>query len=244
MSDLIAARLKALLSVSALILAVPSFSQAGTLLSADLNYAGDPGQTPYCSTPCIDSTNPSAGQVTVTVVGSNLHFDVELTTGFTFMFQSQHATSFGFGLDVTGASITGIKSSLNEITGGSWTPLSGVPVGDGIGTIWSYGLALGASQTSDDLIFDVSKAGTDLTLSDLIQTDDKHNVGLWFIADVSNANGKTGFVAANSTSTSSGGSQGATPLPATLPLLASGLGLMGFLAKRRKRKNKAAIVAA
>ena len=36
----------------------------------------------------------------------------------------------------------------------------------------------------------------------------------------------------------------ATPLPAALPLFASGLGVMGFLAKRRKRKNAADIAAA
>jgi hypothetical protein len=34
-----------------------------------------------------------------------------------------------------------------------------------------------------------------------------------------------------------------TPLPTALPLFASGLGLMGFLAKRRKRKNVSAIAA-
>jgi hypothetical protein len=31
----------------------------------------------------------------------------------------------------------------------------------------------------------------------------------------------------------------ATPLPAALPLFATGLGVMGFLAKRRKRKTVA-----
>jgi hypothetical protein len=35
----------------------------------------------------------------------------------------------------------------------------------------------------------------------------------------------------------------ATPLPAALPLFAGGLGAMGFVAKRRKRKNGAAIAA-
>ena len=35
----------------------------------------------------------------------------------------------------------------------------------------------------------------------------------------------------------------ATPLPATLPLLAGGLGLVGFLARRRKRNASAAITA-
>lgn len=44
-------------------------------------------------------------------------------------------------------------------------------------------------------------------------------------------------------STLGGGSQGSTPLPAALPLFASGLGVMGFLAKRRKRKDTAAIAA-
>jgi hypothetical protein len=36
----------------------------------------------------------------------------------------------------------------------------------------------------------------------------------------------------------------ATPIPGALPLFAAGLGAMGFLAKRRKRKNDAAIAAA
>ena len=36
----------------------------------------------------------------------------------------------------------------------------------------------------------------------------------------------------------------ATPLPAALPLFATGLGVMGWLAKRRKRKNAAALAVA
>jgi hypothetical protein len=35
-----------------------------------------------------------------------------------------------------------------------------------------------------------------------------------------------------------------TPLPAALPLFATGLGMMGWIAKRRKRKNEAALAAA
>jgi hypothetical protein len=37
---------------------------------------------------------------------------------------------------------------------------------------------------------------------------------------------------------------GATPLPAAFPLFAGGLGVMGLLARRRKRKNSTAIAAA
>lgn len=40
------------------------------------------------------------------------------------------------------------------------------------------------------------------------------------------------------------GTTTATPLPAALPLFASGLGIMGFLAKRRKRKGDTAVAAA
>ncbi len=35
-----------------------------------------------------------------------------------------------------------------------------------------------------------------------------------------------------------------TPLPAALPLFAGGLGVMGWLARRRKRKNAAALATA
>jgi hypothetical protein len=35
-----------------------------------------------------------------------------------------------------------------------------------------------------------------------------------------------------------------TPIPAALPLFATGLGVMGWLARRKKRKNTAALAAA
>jgi hypothetical protein len=41
-----------------------------------------------------------------------------------------------------------------------------------------------------------------------------------------------------------GGGSNPTPLPAALPLFAGGLGVMGLLARRRKRKNTAALAAA
>jgi hypothetical protein len=53
--------------------------------------------------------------------------------------------------------------------------------------------------------------------------------------------------AVNSTGANIGSVQetiNATPIPAALPLFASGLGVMGFLARRRKRKNAAALAAA
>src|SRR4249919_1239160 len=115
-------------------LAVPSVSQAATV---NLDYAGNPV---YCSGSCLDATHTSAGTVEVTVVGNNLHFDVDLASGFTFM--ANHNTTFAFGLDVTGASITNIVST----PGGSWTPQTSVNAGDGVtlnnnppaNTLWPY----------------------------------------------------------------------------------------------------------
>jgi len=44
--------------------------------------------------------------------------------------------------------------------------------------------------------------------------------------------------------TGGGGQVSAVPLPATFPLFASGLGIIGFLARRRRRKNAVVIAAA
>jgi hypothetical protein len=46
------------------------------------------------------------------------------------------------------------------------------------------------------------------------------------------------------TSSSGGGTQSATPLPAALPLFATGLGALGLLARLKKRKGAAALAAA
>jgi hypothetical protein len=58
----------------------------------------------------------------------------------------------------------------------------------------------------------------------------------------STAGGDLQFVSSDSLSFTA--SVSSTPLPATLPLLASGLGAMGLLGWHRKRKNAAAIAAA
>jgi hypothetical protein len=55
------------------------------------------------------------------------------------------------------------------------------------------------------------------------------------------ADGSFGF---DSTSINATFTSAATPLPAALPLFASGLGLVGFFAKRRKRRAAAILAAA
>ena len=231
----------------ALGIAAPSTSLATTVFSgaADLNYAGPASPDQYCSDPCLTSTYTTAGTVTVTVVSgvnSYLHFDVDLADDFAFIETGSHNTTFAFGLDTSGALISSITTSP---TSSGWSAQSNVGVGDGIGTTWSYGL-ITTSTNANDLQFDV-KASTNLTLENLIQTQDKHGFLLWFIADVSNPDGKTGFVGATTTydPENPNGGLSTVPLPAAFPLFAAGVGAMGLIGWRRKaRKGPAATLAA
>jgi hypothetical protein len=203
-------------------------SRAATFLgTAELNYAGSPA---YCSTPCLTGTYTTAGTVTVTVVGNDLQFDVDLASGF--IFQNNHNTSFAFGLDVAGATISNIVST----PGGTWTTQTNVNPGDGVGNnnppgpLWPYGLTVNTAGSSNDLEFLVSDGSTALTLNDIIQTQDKNGHSLWFLADVGNPLGNTGYVGADS-------SQGTAPLPGGLVLLGSALGGAGLVRGWRKRRK-------
>jgi len=221
-------------------LAVLGFvTAAGSAQAAtyNLNYAGSP---PYCSTPCLTATFPTAGTVDVTVdtsgADSFLHFHVDLATGWRFL--DNHNVTFAFGLDVTGASILNVVGNNGAIYG---APLTNVDAGDGVGGSWPYALKgtnfSGAGHVnSDDLVFDVKKTGLDLTLANLIQTLDKNGVALWFIADVGNPDGNTGYVGATACLTCAPPPPGETPIPGALPLFTSGMGLLGFLGWRRKRR--------
>jgi len=68
------------------------------------------------------------------------------------------------------------------------------------------------------------------TGSDALTIEAQTNPGEWYADDVSVTGAAVGTSAA--------------PLPAALPLFASGLGAMGLLGWRRKRKNAAALAAA
>ena len=64
-------------------------------------------------------------------------------------------------------------------------------------------------------------------------------ISTFFYSQASNAD----IFDANAAASSVSVSLAATPLPAALPLFATGLGVMGFLARRRKRKAAAALAA-
>ena len=170
-----------------------------------------------------------------------------ISSGWRFL--DNHGATFAFGLDVTGASITNVVGN-NGATYGA--PLTNVDAGDGVGGSWPYGLlgtnfSGGGHVNSDDLVFDVKKTGVDLTLSDLIQTLDKHGVALWFVADVGNPAGKTGYVGATSTlcldCTVNEQTPG-TPIPGAVWLFGTVLaGGAGYGRWRKKRKAQLAVAA-
>jgi len=61
-----------------------------------------------------------------------------------------------------------------------------------------------------------------------------HKIGIEFFVSTEGGNGQA--VNFDIGPTTGGGNAGATPLPAALPLFAGGLGVIGLLARRRKRK--------
>jgi hypothetical protein len=82
-------------------------------------------------------------------------------------------------------------------------------------------------QLLSPITFDISSTG----LSTASFT--KNGAGLFFAADILGTNGNTGIVGAPTVTTP-------TPIPAALPLFAGGLGVLGLLGWRRKRKAAAA----
>jgi hypothetical protein len=80
--------------------------------------------------------------------------------------------------------------------------------------------------------------GTSLSLDDFVKTLLASTDGTLaiFAADVSAANGNTGGIGFTESLIINQHQNGDTPLPAALPLFASGTGLLGFLTWRRKKK--------
>src|SRR5262245_3244927 len=142
----------------------------------NLDFAGIP---PYCSTACLGPGHLSAGTVDVTVntTGSDfLQVHVSLASGFRFL--DNHNFTFAFSLNVAGASIENVVGNNGAIYLFPPNPVSG-DAGDGVGGNFTLGLIgdnfSGAGKVdSTDLTFDVKKAGTDLSLDNLIATLDKN----------------------------------------------------------------------
>jgi hypothetical protein len=130
-------------------------------------------------------------------------------------------------------------------------PSSGAPITDITGNAFINGIDFSASGpnsgpnlTADNLLYsnspfvDALGIGFDLTPI-LITVDDPPYV--YAGGNLTCAGGQTGCP--DFTPSIVQLSQVATPLPAALPLFATGLGVMGLLGSRRKRKNSAASAA-
>jgi len=197
------------LAVAALFaLAAPA--QAITVYSLNVTSAPAMGLGPF-------------GTVSLTQNGANeVDIEVALAAGFGFVNTGGPHTSFAFNLDVSGISInvtTPLVPSFNALA-----PATATPFGN-----FSNGLNLdaqngGAGAYYGLLDFQVTRAGG-ISLADFIAND----LGYLFAADVIAADGiTTGSVASNQPLVPG------IPEPETYALMLAGLGVIGFMARRRR----------
>lgn len=164
-------------------------------------------------------------------------FDILVTLDTNWSFQKNkgdsttgHAASFAFASSLTGATLTVNTSpffanSINPMGAFAMSPFNFPATG--------YGVSQNTSNSTvySTLDFRVNTGTTD-TLAQFIATllSETGNSNILFAADVQDpSTGNTGAIGF--------GVSGETPLPAALPLFASGAGVLGFLSRRRKRKQ-------
>jgi len=199
------------------------------------------------------------GTVTVTQNGANeLDFSVSLNSAYQFIGNQAtsggHDASFAFATDTVVAINAITSSGYGTSFTPSWFAVDGYPTAldmDGAHH-FSYGVTFAGNGSSDPggnlLTFNITNVAG-LTLSDLIPgfiVTGPHTTssGIFFAADIT-----TGCTFSGSTLTcgpTTGvvwSSPNVVPLPAALPLFATGLGTLGLLGWRRKRKNAVALAA-
>jgi len=162
------------------------------------------------------------GTVTLTQNGANeVDIEVALAAGFGFVNTGGPHTSFAFNLDVSGISVN-VTTPLNPVFD-AIAPTTATPFGN-----FSNGVNLdaqngGAGAYYGLLDLQVLRAGG-INLADFVAND----LGFLFAADVIAADGiTTGTVGANQPVES-------IPEPETYALMLAGLGVVGFMARRRR----------
>jgi hypothetical protein len=148
----------------------------------------------------------------------------------------------------TGATVPTAVSTVDDVASASLSAPGKFVFSSGYGLTYTSN---GGSNPFTGLEFTITESGG-LTLAtflaDLQSSTSASSTGLCtapssgcFYADVTNGNGNTGLIDFGLTATTN--LLSTTPLPATLPLFATGFAGLGLLGWRRKRKNAAAIAA-
>jgi hypothetical protein len=183
----------------------------------------------HCSGTCGGGANPqpSFGTIVVTdLPGDVLGFNITLINGNKFV---QTGLDLTFGFNLAGnptLTYSGLSSGFTIPGGTSPTQTSGTYHENGTGNfqygvVWGGGGGGGNADTNPVLSFSVT--GTGLTLASLQQ----NAVGQYFAADIiSGTTGNTGAVDASLVTS--------VPEPETYATMLAGLGLLGFVAARRK----------
>jgi len=183
----------------------------------------------HCSGTCGGGANPqpSFGTIVVTdLPGDVLGFNITLINGNKFV---QTGLDLTFGFNLAGnptLTYSGLSSGFTIPGGTSPTQTSGTYHENGTGNfqygvVWGGGGGGGNADTNPVLSFSVT--GTGLTLASLQQ----NAVGQYFAADIiSGTTGNTGAVDASLVTS--------VPEPETYAMMLAGLGLLGFVAARRK----------
>jgi hypothetical protein len=201
--------------IALLISVLPSLASAQTAsYSLDSTAVSQFGAGPY-------------GSVTLTQSFSDVLVSVSLRSDLNFVNTGSHSIfSFNLGGVSSASDITGITFANN--LGGSFSVVSGTS--NSPFSTFSYEINCVSNCSSggsgggyvDPLNFKVTNA----TISEFGQLSTGSGTAAYFAADVINLNGNTGTI---------GATVAAVPEPEGYAMFLAGLGLVGFVAKRRQR---------
>ena len=209
-----------------------------TTVSWDLSTCGT---TNAGCNPALQNHDPGTTETFSTTVGPTTY--TLNAAGFTSAFSAIDLYNKAAGSDENGLGLN--SNSDHEIYANTYVRLDVTSLrGQGIN---NFQFTIGSTTNGEGMdVYGSSSANSGLTLlfSDITTEPGLYNLSgfnyYYFTYDgakVLPGQGNNVLLASFTGSSSTfGGGQGETPLPATLPLFASGTGLLGFLGWRRKRK--------